>query len=360
MQYLLTFLVLVGVLLVVAIFIILIEKIMGSAGDKTITINEDMEIKVTGDTTVLNALSDNKVFLPSSCGGKGTCGTCKFQLVDPKGKILPTEKAFINKKEEAEGYRLSCQVKVSTDMKISLPPGLLDAKVYKSKVSLIEDLTYDIKRVRFDFQNGETMDFKPGQFIQIKVPGWETVRAYSIASNPKNNTYVELMIRQVYKGEATTFVHKALQEADIIDVDGPFGDFYLQEESKRDIICIAGGSGMAPIKSILEYLKDRGMQRKVKFFFGARTQKDLFLTEELNQLGKDYPNFEYIPALSHADDDETWTGARGLITNVVRDYSGDLTESEAYLCGSPGMIDACINVLHELNMPDEHIHFDKF
>lgn len=360
MQYILTFLILVGVLLVVAIFLILIEKIMGSAGEKTITVNDDMQINVTGDATVLDALSDNDIHLPSSCGGKGTCGTCKFTLVEPKEQILPTEKAFINKQEEAEGVRLSCQVKVNKDLRISLPPGLLDAQVYKSKVTEIEDLTYDIKRVRFEFLEPKEMDFKPGQFIQITVPGWDTVRAYSIASNPKHKNFVDLMIRQVYKGEATTFVHKALMESDVIDVDGPFGDFYLQEDSNRDIICIAGGSGMAPIKSILEYLEDRGMPRKVKYFFGARTQKDLFLTEELMELSKKYPNFEYIPALSHADDDETWKGERGLITDVVRRLAGDLTDSEAYLCGSPGMIDACIEVLDDLNMPEEHIHFDKF
>lgn len=360
MTYVYTFLILVAVLLVITLILIFMERFLGDISEKTITINDETQISVYGDTTALNALADNKIYLPSSCGGKGTCGTCKFQLLEGGGRIKAIERSFINEEEALEGWRLSCQVKVSEDLKVQLPPGLLDAKIYKSEIAEIEDLTYDIKKVRFNLLDPNTIDFKPGQFIQIKVPGIEVVRAYSIASNPNENDHVDLMIRQVYKGAATTFVHKALMVGDKMNIDGPFGDFFLNEESTKDIICIAGGSGMAPIYSILHYLKDKGMKRKVKYFFGARTQKDLFLTDELLQLSKDYPNFEYIPALSHADDDETWLGEKGLITDVVRRISGDLTNSEAYLCGSPGMINACITVLKELNMPDKEIRFDKF
>lgn len=360
MQYLYIFLILVGVLLVVTVFLIVADQLLGDQSSKTITINDETQVVVYGSDTVLNALSDNKIYLPSSCGGKGTCGTCTFKLIEGGTPIKPVERSFINPKAESEGTRLSCQVNVNTDLKISLPPGLLDAEIYKAKVVDIEDLTYDIKRVRFELIEPKEMEFKPGQFIQITVPGIDVVRAYSIAGDPKDTGHVELMIRQVYKGAATTFVHKALMEKDTIDIDGPFGDFYLQEDSNKDIICIAGGSGMAPIRSILYRLEDLGMKRKVKYFFGARTQKDLFLTEELMELSKRFPNFEYIPALSHADDDETWQGERGLITDVVRRIAGDLTDSEAYLCGSPGMIDACITVLQELNMPEEEIRFDKF
>lgn len=361
MQYLYMFLILVGVLLVITLFLILIEKLLGSGGgERTITINDETQVVVMGGETVLNSLSNKKIFLPSSCGGKGTCGTCKFQLIEGGTPIKPIEKSFINKKEEAEGVRLSCQVKVESDLRITLPPGLLDAQIYKSKVVGLEDLTYDIKRVRFELIEPNHIDFKPGQFVQIKVPGIEVVRAYSIASDSEDKNHLELMIRQVTKGAATTFVHKALMIGDKIDIDGPFGDFYLREDSKKDIICIAGGSGMAPIKSILYKLKQQGMPRKVKYFFGARTQNDLFLTEELMQLSKDYPNFEYIPALSHADDDKDWKGEKGWITDVVRNIAGDLSNSEAYLCGSPGMIDACIKVLKELNMSEDDILFDKF
>lgn len=360
MSLIYTPLILIGVLLVITLFLILMERILGSAGEKTITVNEDTQIPVVGDATVLGALSANDIHLPSSCGGKGTCGTCKFKLIEGGGPILATETAFINKTEQAEGVRLSCQVKVQSDLKIALPPGLLSAKIFKTKVTEVEDLTYDIKRIRFKLLEPNTMDFKPGQFIQITVPGIEVVRAYSISSNPSENNHVDLMIRAVYKGEATTFVHKALMVGDNIKIDGPFGDFYLQEDSNRDIICIAGGSGMAPIMSILHRLKEQGMTRKVKYFFGARTQKDLFLVDELKLLNEEYPNFEFIPALSHADDDKQWLGEKGWITDIVDRHTGDLSNSEAYLCGSPGMIDACMVVLDNHNMPEENILFDKF
>lgn len=360
MTYVYTFLILIAVLVVITLILIFMERFLGDISEKTITVNDETQISVYGDTTALNALADNKIYLPSSCGGKGTCGTCKFQLLEGGGRIKSIERSFINEEESLEGWRLSCQVKVTENLKVQLPPGLLDAKVFKSEISLIEDLTYDIKRIRFTLLEPKTIDFKPGQFIQIKVPGIEVVRAYSIASNPADNDHVDLMIRQVYKGAATTFVHKALMVGDKINLDGPFGDFYLNKDSTKDIICIAGGSGMAPIYSILHYLKDHGMKRKVKYFFGARTQQDLFLTEELMELSKMYPNFEYIPALSHANDDKTWLGEKGLITEVVRRISGDLTNSEAYLCGSPGMINACIEVLKQLNMPESEIRFDKF
>lgn len=360
MQYLFIFIVLVGVLLAVTAFIIVVDKLLGDQSAKIITINDDTQIEVYGDDTVLNTLADNKIYLPSSCGGKGTCGTCTFRLVEGGTPMKPVERAFINAKAEAEGVRLSCQVRVSSDLKIVLPPGLMDAEVYKTKIAKLTDLTYDIKLVKFDLIEPNVMEFKPGQFIQIKVPGIDVVRAYSIASDPADTSSVELMIRLVPKGAATTFIHKALMESDSLEIDGPFGDFYLNEQSNKDIICIAGGSGMAPIRSILYRLEAMGMKRKVKYFFGARTQKDLYLTDELMEISKRFPNFTYIPALSHADDDETWKGEKGLITDVVRRLSGNLKDSEAYLCGSPGMIDACINVLKDLEMPEEEIRFDKF
>lgn len=360
MVYLYTFLILVGVLVLITLVLILMERLLGDVSEKTITINDETQIAVFGDTTALNALADNKIYLPSSCGGKGTCGTCKFQLLEGGGSIKAIERSFISESEAEEGYRLSCQVKVSENLKIKLPPGLLDAKIYQTIITEIEDLTYDTKRITFDLIDPEEITFKPGQFIQIKVPGIEIVRAYSIASSPNDKNRIDLMIRQVYKGQATTFVHKALMIGDKINIDGPFGDFYLNENSQKDIICIAGGSGMAPIYSILNYLKEQGMPRKVKYFFGARTQEDLFLTEELTALSEEYPNFSYIPALSHADDDQDWKGEKGLITEVVKKRAGNLSNSEAYLCGSPGMINACISVLKELKMPENEIRFDKF
>ena len=352
--------ILVGIMLIISVILIVIEKLMGADKEKAIHINDDTTIPVRGDDTVLNTLAQEKIFIPSACGGKATCGFCKVRLLDDTLPLKPTEEAFVSQEEYAEGVHLSCQIKVYDNMKIVLPKGLLTAKEYKTEVTYVEDLTYDIKLVRFHLIEPETIDFKPGQYVQIKVPGIEVIRAYSIASDPKEKHDVELLIRYVPKGQATTFVHKALEKGDKISMTGPYGDFYLREDSTRDMICIAGGSGKAPIRSILARLKAQGMTRKVKYFFGARSKRDLYYTEEFEQLAKEFPNFEYIPALSEPLAEDHWTGETGLITDVVDRHTKDLSEAEAYLCGSPGMIDACIRVLSKHHMKDEHILFDKF
>jgi Na+-transporting NADH:ubiquinone oxidoreductase subunit F len=352
--------VLIGVLLTITFLLILADKLLGGGGDKTITINDDTKLLVSGDDTVLNTLSQNKIFIPSACGGKATCGFCKFRLIEGGGEIKPTEEPFLSEEEKARGIRLSCQVKVRENLKIEVPKELLNAQEYVTKVIQIEDLTYDTKLVRFEMIEPNEIHFKPGQYAQITVPGIDVIRAYSIASNPKHAHFVECIIRMVPKGQATTFVHKALEVGDKIKLTGPYGSFYLKEDSNRDMICIAGGSGKAPIRSILYYLKDRGMPRKVKYFFGARSKRDLYYTEEFVELAKEFPNFEYIPALSEPLPEDDWQGDVGLITDVVDRHCGDLSESEAYLCGSPGMINACIHVLKNNKMKEENIFFDKF
>lgn len=352
--------ILIGVLILVTLLIIAVEKLVGSNQPKTITINKRTQIPVVGSDTVLNTLSDHKINIPSSCAGKATCGTCKFRLINPHREPRPTELPFLNKEERESGVRLSCQVKVSEDMEIELPESLLSAESFKTKVTHIQNLTHDIKLVRFELLNGKTINFKPGQFVEIMIPGVEETRAYSIASNPKHTNYIELIIRQVYKGMGTTFIHKALDNGDTIKMIGPFGDFYLNEESDRDIIAIAGGSGMAPMRSIIDYLADRKMPRKFTYFFGALQERDLFYTEEFREIEKKFKNFKYIPALSNKAETDNWDGDEGLITEVLDKYSGDLSNKEAYLCGSAGMINACIKVLLEHGMPEENISFDKF
>lgn len=353
-----TFIILVGVLVVITGLILLFEKLVGAGAERTITINEDTLIPVVGGDTALNTLTENKIFLPSACGGKGSCGTCKFRLVDYHEPPKPTELGFLNEKEVAEGVRLSCQTKVTSDLKIVLPAGLLDAKPFKGEVIGLDQMTYDIKLVTFKLD--QPMEFKPGQYAQIEVPGYEEVRAYSIASDASKPNEIQFIIRQVYKGVASTFVNQALRIGDTVKITGPFGDFFLQEESTKPIIMIAGGSGKAPIRSIIFRLMEQGFPREATYFFGARTQKDLYMTDYFMEVSKKYPKFTYVPALSHLPADDPWTGERGLITDVVRKLTGDLSGSEAYLCGSPGMIDACIRVLKEKGMKEENIFFDKF
>jgi Na+-transporting NADH:ubiquinone oxidoreductase subunit F len=350
--------ILIGVLIAVTLLVIIAERWLGGGGERKITVNNDTLITVTGDDTALNALTNNKIFLPSSCGGKATCGTCKFRLIDYTEPPKPTEIPFLSKEEIAEGIRLSCQTKVSQDLSIEIPPALLNVKPFWSKVVEIEDLTHDIKRIKFEMT--EEFPFKPGQYLQIEVPGIETTRAYSIASDSKDLYHPEVIIRLVPGGVATKFVHKAMEVGDKIKITGPFGDFFLQEHSTRPIIMIAGGSGMAPIRSIIYKLMDQGFPRKATYFFGARTKKDLYYTEYFLDIAKKFPNFKYVPALSTPLPEDNWDLDIGLITDVVRRHTDDLSGHEAYLCGSPGMIDACIKVLKEKGMPEEYIYFDKF
>jgi len=349
-----------GILLLITGLLILLDYVLGGSSQKTITINGDTQIVVYGDDTVLSTLAQNKVFIPSACGGKATCGTCKFRLVGDVPGVKPTEQPFLSPKEVEDGVRLSCQQKVTENMQIALPTELLSARDFETVVEVVKQLTYDIRLVRFKLIEPNTVDFRPGQFMQIKVPGIEVVRAYSLASNPSDKTYVEMIIRYVPNGQATTFVHKALEEGDKITLTGPFGDFFLQENSDKPIVCIAGGSGKAPIRSILFRLKELGMTRKVKYFFGARAVRDLYYTEELMALQKEFPNFEYIPALSDPLEEDNWKGATGLITDVLDRMVGDLSNHEAYLCGSPGMINACINVLNKHDIKKENVYYDKF
>ncbi|PKK88516.1 MAG: oxidoreductase, partial [Tenericutes bacterium HGW-Tenericutes-7] len=271
--------IIVGLLMTITVLLILAGMLLGGNKEKTLTINNDKVIHVKGEDSLLNILSNNKIFIPSACGGKATCGFCKVQVLEGGGEVKPMELPFLSPQEKKDNVRLSCQVKVNEDIKISIPESLLYAKEYTCEVTNIDDLTYDIKLVRFKFINPETMEFKPGQYAQLKVPGIDIIRAYSIASNPKITHEIELIIRMVPKGKATTFVHRALELGDKVIVTGPYGSFYLREDSNRDIVCIAGGSGKAPIRSILYFLKDQGMPRKVKYFFGARSKRDLYYTE---------------------------------------------------------------------------------
>lgn len=352
--------ILVAVLTIVAVLLALAGYLLGGGSDRKIIINDKKEIPVKGDDTLLNALSNEKIFIPSACGGKATCGHCKVIVEEGGGELLATELSFMSNEELSKNVRLACQCKIKEDIKILIPEELLSVQEYKTEVTEVTPLTHDIKLVKFQLIDPPTIDFKPGQYAQLEVPGLEIQRAYSIASNPDDKTYVELIIRQVPQGKATTFVHKALEVGDKIRLLGPFGHFYLDEHSERDIVCIAGGSGKAPIRSILFYLKNHGMDRKVKYFFGARTKKDLYYTEEFQALSKEFPNFQYYPALSEPLPEDQWTGDVGLITDVVDKYCKNLEEDEAYLCGSPGMIDACFRVLAKNGMPTDRIYCDKF
>ena len=214
-----------GALIIVTLLIIGVDLLLGNNKSRTILINNKKELPVTGDDTLLNILSQNKIFIPSACGGKATCGFCKCTVTEGGGEIKPTERPFIKQEDIERGVRLSCQVKVKDNMKIEIPDSMLSAQEYQTLIEEVTPLTYDINLIRFKLLKPNRMDFKPGQYAQLKVPGIDVIRAYSIASNPAVKDSIEMIVRYVPNGQATTFVFKALQKGDKVTITGPYGTF---------------------------------------------------------------------------------------------------------------------------------------
>ncbi len=361
---LISVLIITAISVVLALMMVVADATVGNYGDVNITINNDKELTVKGGQPLLKALVGEGVFIPSACGGRGSCGLCKVKVTEGGGDFLPTELPWLSDEEKANQVRLSCQFKVKQNVSIQIPEELFNVRQFDTTVESIVDLTHDIKQVRLKINGDETINCKAGQFVQFQVPEYELTdeevyRAYSMASIPSDNTHIELEIRLVPNGICTTYVHKHLKEGDSVTINGPYGDFYLHD-TERDIICIAGGSGMAPIKSILLDMAEKKSTRNAKYFFGARSKRDLFLLDEMKAIEKEMPSFTFIPALSEPAEEDNWDGEVGLITDVVRRLSDNAAEAEAYLCGSPGMIDACLKVLTDLGMPEERIYYDKF
>ncbi len=349
---------------VLAILMVIADATIANYGEVKLTINDDHEYTVKGGRPLLGTLIEQEVFIPSACGGRGSCGLCKVVVEDGAGQYLPTELPWISDEEKEKNIRLSCQLKVKNDMRIRIPEELFSVKEYTATVKRIRDLTHDIKEVTLTLENPDTIEMKAGQFIQFKVPEYELTdepvyRAYSMSSPPSSTGEIEVEIRLVPNGICTTYVHTYLKEGDTVTVNGPYGDFFLRD-TDAEVICIAGGSGMAPLKSILLDMVDKGINRKVRYFFGARSKRDLFLLEEMKELEEKLPDFKFIPALSEPAEEDAWTGEVGLITDVLDKHVTAGGNFEGYLCGSPGMIDACVRVLTSKGVPEEKIYYDKF
>ncbi len=350
---------------VLAFLLTLADRTIGNYGEMQITINDDKEYIVEGGDTLLASLISEQIFIPSACGGKGTCGYCKVKVLEGGGPVLPTELPWITEEELEDNVRLSCQCKVKEDMKIEIPEELFNVREYQMTVESIEDMTPEIKKLRLRFKEGEEIDFKPGQYIQLKAPIYEgndeeVYRAYSIASPPAVKDYIDLIIGYVPGGKATTYVHKFLKEGDTVDINGPYGDFYYQDKYDNEMVMVAVGTGIAPILSILYYMRDNDIKRKARFYFGAKTPEDLFLLDEIEKLEKDLYDFEFIPTLSRVLDEHNWTGERGRVNVSLDKHIKTPEDKEAYLCGSPGMIDSVIEVLTEKGILEELIFYDKF
>ena len=369
MSFLIAPLTIAGISAVLAALISIIDKIVNNYGEVKIDINEGKkELTVKGGEPLLGVLASQGIFLPSACGGRGSCGACKCHILSDVGPHLPTEIPYLSDQEIKDNIRLSCQVKVKSDMKIRIPDVLFNVKQFKGKVESIRDLTYDIKEVLFDLGEDE-INFTSGMYVQLVIPPYgkvkgTTQRAYSMSSRPLDKNKVEVLIRLVPGGIATTYVHEHLKEGDVMDLIGPFGEFHRQD-TDAVMICVAGGSGMAPFKSILHDLADNNLtDREVWYFFGARTTRDMFYLNEMKDLESRLPNFHFVPALSEPQEEENWQGETGLITDVldrvIKGKVGKDRKLEGYLCGSPGMINACNNVMTANGIPLEKIYYDKF
>lgn len=365
MAFLTAVLSLASISVLLSILIILAELRLNNYGDCTIDINDkDRSLTVKGGSSLLSSLSEQGIFIPSACGGKATCGLCKVKILDGAGPLLPTEEPYLSEQERADGYRLSCQVKVKQNLVLYIPEALFNIRAYQAKVTQIDQLTHDIKGLRLSLIEPDSIRFKAGQYVQLYTRPFgkvkETVfRAYSMASVPSEKNEIELIVRRVPDGICTTFVHEALSVGDTVKISGPFGDFYLRGDAK-DLIFIAGGSGLAPIRSLILDIIEKELPYQMIFFFGAVTRKDLYYLDFFHDLAEKNSQFTFVPALSSPEPEDQWEGETGLITDVVARHIDDASDKEAYLCGSPGMIQACLDVLAKKGIPEDRIFFDKF
>lgn len=349
--------------------IVIVDTFVNNYGQVKITINKRKTIEAKGGSPLLFTLASKGIFVPSACGGRGSCGVCKVKILSDVGPYLPTEIPYISKEQMKENIRLSCQIKVKKDLEIEIPEELLFAKKFKATVEKIKNVTYDIKEITLKLIEPQAIDFKAGQYIQLSIPPYDkinqvTQRAYSISSVPSQKDKIELLIRLVPGGAATTYVHNYMKENEIVEFTGPFGEFYARDTDAM-MICVAGGSGMAPLKSIIFDLYEKHINnREIWYFFGARSLKDLFYVDLFQELEKKWSNFHFIPALSNPLVEDNWTGEKGLITEVLDKYLKQIIDrskaKEGYLCGSPGMINACVQVMKDNGIPQEKIYYDKF
>ena len=393
--------------LVVALTLLLMfarSKLVNSA-EVTIIINDDHDkpIKTQAGSTLLGTLAANKIFIPSACGGKGTCGVCKVHVHDGGGAMLPTEEGHISRGEAREGVRLSCQVKVKTDMKIEVEPEIFSVRKWQCTVRSNDNVATFIKELVLSLPEGETVPFRAGGYIQIECPphtvaykdfaveerfrgDWdqfnmwrfvskvdETVtRAYSMANYPGEEGIIMLNVRiasppprqpELPPGKMSSYIFKCLP-GDKVTISGPFGEFFARQ-TDNEMVFVGGGAGMAPMRShIFDQFKRIHTSRKVTFWYGARSWREAFYVEDFNQIQAENDNFQWFIALSEAQPEDNWNGLTGFIHNVVRsEYLArhpSPEDIEYYLCGPPMMNSSVIKMLTDLGVEPENIMLDDF
>jgi len=374
-------------------------------GDVKIDINgnKDKSITIRPGVTLLGALSGSNIFLPSACGGQGTCAQCKCQILEGGGTILPTETGHIGRREAAEHWRLACQVKVKQDLKIQIPDEIFNITKYNCKVISNHNVATFIKELIIELPDGTMMDYRAGGYLQIEIPkynlsykdfdiekeyqaDWDkydlwkynstnedvVIRAYSMASYPAEGNRIMLNVRiaspppwapDVPPGIASSYIFN-LKPGDEAVVSGPYGEFFTKD-SEREMVFIGGGAGMAPMRShIYDLLKTKQSKRKISFWYGARSLREMFYDDEFKALAKKFPNFSYQVGLSEPLEEDNWTGPVGFIHQILFDnmlkHHEDPTEIEYYMCGPPPMIDAVDKMLYDIGVEPDMIAYDKF
>lgn len=402
----------IGIFLIIILALVLVllyaRTKLTPQGKVKLTINEEEDLEVDPGSTILATLSNNGVFLPSACGGGGTCGMCKCQVFEGGGTILPTETGFFSRKEAQNYWRLGCQVKVRNDMKIGVPEEVMGIKKWECEVVSNRNVATFIKEFVVKLPEGETLDFKSGGYIQIDVPKievdfkdmkveeqfrdewdqynmWDlkmknpepTYRAYSMANYPAEGNIVKLNIRiatppwdrskgafqKVNPGVCSSFIFSR-KPGDKVTISGPYGEFFIKD-TEREMLYIGGGAGMAPLRShIFHLFHTLKTGRKVTYWYGARSLREVFYEDEFRAIEKQFPNFKFYIALSEPKEEDNWTGLTGFIHQVVYDEylskHEEPEEIEFYLCGPPVMNDAVQKMIYDLGIPDEMLAFDDF
>ena len=388
----------------VAILLVAKSRLVAS-GEVQILINEDESKALTTKAggTLLNTLSENKLFIPSACGGKGSCGVCKVTVTGGGGTLLPTEEGHVTRGEAREGCRLACQVKVKENMKIELPAEVFSVQKWECTVRSNDNVATFIKELILELPDGEAVPFKAGGYIQIEAPphvadykdfdigeeyrgDWdkfnlwqfksvvdeEVMRAYSMASYPEEKGIIMLNVRvaspppgkpELPPGQMSSYIFN-LKPGDKCIISGPYGEFFAKE-TKAEMVFVGGGAGMAPMRShIFDQFRRLKTERKVSFWYGARSRREAFYEDHFDKIQEEFPNFKWHLALSDPLPEDKWEGYSGFIHNVLlENYLKDHPspeDCEFYMCGPPMMNEAVINMLLELGVEPENIMLDDF
>lgn len=398
-----------GVFFFTLIVVSLVFLILGAksrlvaSGDVAILINDEKTVHTPVGSKLLTALADANLFVPSACGGGGTCAQCKVKVFDGGGEILPTETSHITKREAAEGDRLSCQVTVKNDMKIQVPEEVFGVKKWQCTVRSNDNVATFIKELVLELPEGEDVAFRAGGYIQIECPPhvakysnfeiddsyrdewdsydlWryvssvkqETMRAYSMANYPEEKGIIMLNVRiatppphspDAPPGIMSSYIFD-LKPGDKVTISGPFGEFFAKD-TENEMVFIGGGAGMAPMRShIFDQLSRINTNRKMSFWYGARSKREMFYVDDFDTLAKKHDNFVWHCALSDPQEADNWTGYTGFIHEVIfENYLKDHPapeDCEFYMCGPPMMNNAVIKMLKDLGVEDEHIMLDDF